>query len=180
VLTCGVYAIEQISSGRFYVGSSHKIEARWSQHKTDLRGGYHANLFLQRAWSKNGPTDFKFLILVICAPEDRIAQEQIHIDQLNAFHKLGGFNLRPNAEGMAGFKFTPESVDKTKIANKKKADQAGSEEMKRRSQLAWTIEGRRQKAIETKARWDSGDLVADPKEMSRRAKLNRKNKGPVI
>ncbi len=64
-MTMGVYCIQVEKENYWcsYVGISNNIEKRWSRHKTNLRGNYHCNQFLQHVWSKHGERRFEFHIL---------------------------------------------------------------------------------------------------------------------
>lgn len=81
-MRCGIYMITCVPTGKRYVGSSIRIPERWSQHKTDLRGGRHINFHMQRAWGKHGESAFTFAILEECAEADLIEREQHYIDTL--------------------------------------------------------------------------------------------------
>lgn len=95
-MTIGVYAIEHIASGRFYVGNSVDMEARWSVHRSKLRRGKHHCIHLQRAWDKYGSEQFEFLVLSTTASQ----QEAVDFEQrlLDRFFDTGAlFNsLRVN------------------------------------------------------------------------------------
>ena len=59
----GVYKITNEVTGKFYIGSSKDIDARFERHKTLLRTNNHVNTILQRSWNKYGPGKFTFAIL---------------------------------------------------------------------------------------------------------------------
>jgi predicted GIY-YIG superfamily endonuclease len=44
----GVYIIENIKTGAFYIGSSHLVKHRINKHKTELRQNVHGNKKLQK------------------------------------------------------------------------------------------------------------------------------------
>jgi len=90
--TSGVYRILCTITGKEYVGSSESVGRRWSQHRTDLRGGYHANPHLQRAWDKYGERGFRLEVLEKCAPADLQNREQAWIDE-----RSPELNISPNA-----------------------------------------------------------------------------------
>lgn len=97
--TCGIYKIINIINGKFYLGSSKKIEYRWeSEHKRQLNKGTHVNIILQRAWNKYGSDNFKMEILEIVEPEFLLKREQFYLDKLKpkyniGKHSTGGDNL---------------------------------------------------------------------------------------
>lgn len=75
----GVYAIES-TDGRMYIGSSVNIEKRWSEHKSRLRNGRHANQILASEVANNGLDSLKCKILLRCSPENLRLYEQRAID----------------------------------------------------------------------------------------------------
>lgn len=93
----GIYLIELLNSGRFYVGSSVDILHRWDCHKSDLIKNSHHSILLQRAWNKYGADNFEFKILELVKNIDNLfLQEQYWIDGLGA--ACIGFNISPYAE----------------------------------------------------------------------------------
>ncbi len=78
----GIYIITCLPNGKRYVGSSVQIPVRWSQHKTDLRGGYHGNAHFQRCWDKYGPEAFTWEVLERSSPEELVEREQHYLDTL--------------------------------------------------------------------------------------------------
>lgn len=79
----GVYLIKNTLTDTAYVGSSVNIKTRWTVHKSSLRGGYHANVHLQRAWNKYGEQAFQFVVLELCSVETLREIEQKWLD----FHR---------------------------------------------------------------------------------------------
>lgn len=100
---CGVYAIEQVGTGRLYIGSSVQIFRRWYGHRRNLNRGLHHSSFLQNAWTKHGPEAFEFGILEECERADLLAKEQVYIDTLKP-----AFNVNPKADSRLGSKQRPE------------------------------------------------------------------------
>jgi len=76
----GTYTITNHTNGKVYYGSSEDIATRWSKHRAMLRGNYHHNDHLQRAWNKYGPSAFTFAVFDYCDVEDLYAYEQILLD----------------------------------------------------------------------------------------------------
>jgi group I intron endonuclease len=56
----GIYKIVNKNNGKYYVGSSNRIEKRWNRHRLDLRKNKHVNPKLQAAWNFHGEECFKF------------------------------------------------------------------------------------------------------------------------
>src|SRR3990167_1812580 len=59
----GIYQILNIRNADCYIGKSKNVAKRLSQHRTALRGGYHENIHLQRAWVKYGEFTFEFRLV---------------------------------------------------------------------------------------------------------------------
>ena len=88
----GVYSIRCKKNGRIYIGESKNIEARWCQHKLDLRYQRHCNKLLQQDYNKYGYDGFVWSVLGEYKKEkERKAAE------LNYIHALGsaehGYNI---------------------------------------------------------------------------------------
>lgn len=58
-----VYRIDNVDSGRFYIGSSSNVYDRWRAHRQKLRKSTHPNTIMQASWNKNGEGAFKFTIV---------------------------------------------------------------------------------------------------------------------
>lgn len=67
-MTCGIYCIWTPTREQ-YIGKSNDIEARWAQHRSNLRASDHHSFVLQRAWEKYGEA-LEFEILQICEEHD--------------------------------------------------------------------------------------------------------------
>lgn len=95
---CGVYAIQDLESRRFYIGSSVRIHQRWSEHRRHLRNGTHASALLQQAWDANGPDAFRFIVLEDCGRLELQAREQEYLDAYQpAFNAMPIASLRSEA-----------------------------------------------------------------------------------
>ena len=79
--TPGVYAIVHRLTGHRYVGSSNRMENRWSKHRGELRRGIHHCRALQLAWQVDGERSFEFVMLeVVFDIDERVRREQFYID----------------------------------------------------------------------------------------------------
>ena len=80
-MTVGVYRIINQSNGKVYVGQSVDVEDRIYKHKMALRGNYHKNDHLQKAWNKYGEDSFIFELIKSCKVRylDRFEKLYIHI-----------------------------------------------------------------------------------------------------
>lgn len=111
-ITAGIYIITNTLTAKSYIGSSIRVSVRVAQHKRALRGGYHDNQKLQRAWDKHGPERFQFAVVELTDNPAELAElEQNWIDTL-ACYGAQGFNLCPAAGSCAGFKHSEESLQK--------------------------------------------------------------------
>lgn len=94
----GIYSITNEVNNKVYIGSSKNIFNRKSQHYSELRGNYHANRFLQRAWNKYGEHSFKFEIVEVVKDIDMLLEvEQKYLDSLYD-EGLNCYNLNPKAD----------------------------------------------------------------------------------
>lgn len=66
MISIGVYKIEHVASGKFYVGHSINLRARLLVHLSMLRGLKHHCKHLQRAWIKYGEDEFRFSVITKC------------------------------------------------------------------------------------------------------------------
>jgi hypothetical protein len=95
----GVYAIVEITTERFYVGSSVDVVRRLSEHRAGLDAERHHARKLQQAWLVVGGNGFRYLLVErvhgpIKAVRDR---EQYWITELRAYPH--GFNSKSTADG---------------------------------------------------------------------------------
>lgn len=106
-MTCGVYLIRNLVSGRRYVGSSQNVEKRWGVHRSMLSSGRHHSQALQRAWAKRGPDCFSFELLEECPEPSLVEREQSWIDKLRP-----AYNSCPAAGTTRGTKRSPETIER--------------------------------------------------------------------
>ena len=99
-MTCGIYGIKNLTTGKVYVGKSKNIEQRFSKHKSMLRQPTKhrdCNRYLYNAFKKYGESDFVFEILesVEDATEDQLSDlELTWMVKLKSTEKDFGYNLR--------------------------------------------------------------------------------------
>lgn len=77
----GLYKITNNVNGKFYIGSSVKLEKRIKDHKWQLKNGIHSNIHLARAAKKYGLDAFSFSILETCSESDLLDKEQRYLDE---------------------------------------------------------------------------------------------------
>ena len=118
-MSTGIYIITNKTNGKFYIGSSVKIEQRWVQHKSDLRLEKHHSRHLQRAYDKYGDNAFEFRILEEVKDAQRLLiREQHYLDTLTPYQRDVGYNSVKNAHNCLGFKHTKESKKKMSESRK--------------------------------------------------------------
>lgn len=89
----GVYCITNKVNGKKYIGQSVDVYERWVHHMSCLRGNYHVNRHLQRAYDKYGDSVFHFKLLKSCKPEYMDRFEKLYIRQYNTLDRNCGYNL---------------------------------------------------------------------------------------
>ena len=94
-MTCGVYRIIHIASGRNYIGSAKDIERRFLEHLRQLEAGKHPNRHLQNAYSKYGRDAFRLEVAKDCDENERLTWEQIYIS--DAWDSGLLYNMNPVA-----------------------------------------------------------------------------------
>ena len=65
----GIYKIENLISGKVYIGQSTNIQHRCNSHKLELKKGKHFCKLLQKDWNTYGEENFSFLIIEECEKE---------------------------------------------------------------------------------------------------------------
>jgi len=96
---CGIYAIKNKTTGKFYIGSSKDINGRWYTHTRSLCKNEHGNARLQNAWNKYKKDDFEFLMIMECSENSLLQNEQIYLDKLKPYERGVGYNLNKDASG---------------------------------------------------------------------------------
>lgn len=121
----GIYAILNITTSKFYLGSSKNIYKRWHSHKSALKGNYHDNSYLQNSWNKYGELDFILVIVQLANQSDLEKIEQFWIDKTKCYNNSIGYNSRIKANNNFGFKHSEQG--KLNISNSKKGKSLSSE-----------------------------------------------------
>ena len=125
-----VYAINDLTDGKFYIGSSIDVFFRMRRHHLELERGKHANARLQRAWLKHGAGTFSFGICEECEPGALRSREQMYIDCLGGPDGEFLYNVHPRAGArypQAGRRKSTEARMRMSIAHQKRfADDDGT------------------------------------------------------
>lgn len=94
-MSCGIYKIQHIDTGRTYVGRSGNVEQRLRAHFSALQRGKHHNPDLQRAWNDHGADAFTVDVLE-CDPGDI---ERLERECIAAFDEQAGTFNRTDFTG---------------------------------------------------------------------------------
>src|ERR1035437_5909216 len=93
-----VYAIENITESKLYIGSSINVHRRAHQHFRLLNLGKHNNKYLQRAYAKHGKDKFRIFALEVlsdCTTKDLLSAEQKWISTFDTTIPARGYNIHP-------------------------------------------------------------------------------------
>jgi group I intron endonuclease len=108
----GVYKIENIKTGKLYIGSSISVKRRQYYHFNRLRNNKHPNRHLQNSFNHHGEEYFQFSIIEECTELDVIAREQFWIDSM---WDSGLYNVAKVAgASFTGRKHKNSTIDKMK------------------------------------------------------------------
>jgi group I intron endonuclease len=100
--TAIVYAIRNMKTGKFYVGSTWDLQGRWDGHRKALAAGDHSPK-LQAAWDATAPSDWEWTVLEEGIPiTNQFASEQYWITALDAYEN--GYNSSPRAGSFVGIR----------------------------------------------------------------------------
>jgi group I intron endonuclease len=153
----GIYSIQCIVNGKYYIGQSKDIYSRISDHKRKLITNRHNNIKLQRAYNKYGIDCFVFSTLTICPLEEIDNQEKFYINLLDSV--TNGYNIESG--GNKNKIISDDTRQKMSIAKKgKPSNRKGvkySDELKLKLSIAHTGLPSPKKGIKTgKPAWNSG------------------------
>lgn len=113
-----IYAIINIIDDKHYVGQTSDKDYRWIEHRKQLRGFYHHNIYLQRAWCKHGEDNFVFMVLEVLNNTLSLnVREKYWAYILNS-----EYNIAPPGEGMRGYSHTDEArkkMSRSQLGSKK-------------------------------------------------------------
>lgn len=167
-MTSGIYKIQHISSGKFYIGSSKNIEARWKAHSFELSNNKHGNLKLQNAWNKYGASSFLFIVLEFVEDLDLLlVKEQQYIDSLKPFYNIA----LVVTSCMKGRNQTEAAKLKVSVANKGRIVSEAT-----RAKISEANKGRKMSdaALENMRKAQKGRIVSE--ESKRKMSETRKGK----
>lgn len=108
-----IYTIVNIIDDKQYVGQASDKDFRWREHRKQLRGFYHHNLFLQRAWCKHGESNFIFVVLEVLKDTHNLTErEQYWMDTLQP-----EYNIAKVANSSLGIKRSENSKERMRTSH---------------------------------------------------------------
>lgn len=110
----GIYKIINKINGKYYVGYSKNITARWRNHRCNLNKGNHKNKHLQRTWNRDKNNNFDFVIIEEISENILSETEQKYLD-IARKEKNKCYNLSFISDKI---EMTPEIIDKIIKSNK--------------------------------------------------------------
>jgi len=129
----GVYKIENIKTGKLYIGSSISVKRRQYYHFNRLRNNKHPNTHLQNSFNYHGEECFQFSIIEECSVDEVIVREQFWIDLL---WDSGLYNVARVADAS----FTGRRHKKSTIKKMKNWQKVNGNSMSGRSHTQWSID----------------------------------------
>ncbi len=119
-IIAGIYLIYCSANEKGYIGSSLRVQARFTHHRHDLNRGAHDNTHLQKAYFKYGKESFSYLLVESIprptTPEILLERENHYLLQLNPDDV---FNVViPAMLSMVGYKRKPEQIAALAAFNK--------------------------------------------------------------
>jgi len=87
---CGIYAIENLITGKVYIGGGTRINQRWRIHKNTLKRNQHYNSYLQEDWNEYGEENFQFIVIELCEKNELDKKEDWYIKKYENKYNLQG------------------------------------------------------------------------------------------
>lgn len=107
----GIYKIRNLLNGKVYIGQSNNIRSRFSSHRKNYNKSKKHPLY--NAMRCYGIENFEFIVLEYVDTINKLNErEQYWLDFYKAYNRDFGYNLRPKAESMRGYKRSQESINK--------------------------------------------------------------------
>jgi len=144
-----VYAFENTSDSKLYIGSSINAFRRVQHHLYLLERGKHHNGYFQRAYDKHGRNQFRVFVLETlpnCSAQDLLASEQVWISEFAVTDPARGYNIHPSpaagapASAVGGARLSAALAGRKRGVMSQEGLAARSEALKRR----WDSEGEKE------------------------------------
>lgn len=100
----GVYRLQNLDNGRFYIGSSANLYRRYYHHMSCLNKGKIGNHKLQEDVQGKDKINFLFGVIEYCEKEEMLDREQYYFELYRPY-----YNCLPTVYGATGYKW-PESI----------------------------------------------------------------------
>lgn len=170
----GIYGIENISNGKWYVGQAVNLKKRFRDHKSKLRMNHHPNKHLQSAWNKYGEKSFVFRVLEVCEVDMLNSLEMSWVAKKDSY--LNGYNNTVGGDGVRGLIMSKET--RLKMSFSHKGHPVSDETRERMRETRKNSETARKHM--KKLRQMKMQRGATPKEREHLARLNEIKKKPVL
>ncbi len=108
MLACGIYAIICLGTGKYYIGSSRNIFARFDEHQYLLKKNKHPNKQLQDAWNQYSERLIVLSVLELTNKEKLKEKEQEWLDRTKCYNPGIGYNECQFATSTLGYKHKEE------------------------------------------------------------------------
>lgn len=181
----GIYAIINRDNGKIYIGSSQRMNHRWTEHRSELEDKEHGNRYLQRAFLKN-PDAFQIEVIKECggniSKRELLADEQFWINFYQSYKPENGYNISPKADSCQGIKRDPEFVQR--VAASLRGRRMSPERLVIHRRAMKGHKGRR--FTQEQKQWESERKKGIPlpestrKKLSELQRLNRYSAKPIL
>lgn len=91
----GIYMIQNIVNGKYYIGSTKNFTQRWLEHSKSLRIGKSSSIILQRAYNKYKHYNFRFVPILVM--DDTSTASLLQTEQVYLTNEKPAYNAMPNA-----------------------------------------------------------------------------------
>lgn len=154
-----VYGIENVTTGKWYVGQTKNFKQRKRQHLWRLRNNCHRNKLLQSDWNLFGENSFEFRCLEECAPSQLLDKERYWISQKDSYGS--GYNATTGGLGPESLVHSDESKHKMSVsrtgkhhseATKKRMSEAAKNSEKHQRHLQEIFAAKRERSVTEKER----------------------------
>jgi group I intron endonuclease len=79
----GIYKIQNIITGKSYIGGTSNMKVRWQEHRRSLLMDRHPNNRLQRAYNTYGIGCFDYAVIEECSKERLLERETYHLNSID-------------------------------------------------------------------------------------------------